>query len=486
MFDFGEKNTANTLNVGETSSQPDQLEQSHESLIIYQDSECFRLLSEVMQRQGFPVPKGIQSNTSRVPLILKTNRQPLIFIEASNSAVGLTDAIRRLVSHQSRVVIIGREDCITVYRRIRGMGFYYLLLPADTTEINYLLNILKNDQRYTRGPMHSRAAMRIAVVSMKGGTGCTLVSTELSFALQRETGQPVIVTDHNYNLSNMHIMLGKKDLARSPLSSESLKQQRLTNTIDPVGVQSRLVPVVDQISYMGVESRNLNPEHIREYTHLMLDTQSREANFIVEDFSGSINFYPDPAWLCPIADCVVLMVQPTLSGLHETRQYLQHVKEADNEDPSTRILLVLNHTTPEKTIDRKLIEQYLDCPITAELPYVKSCEGLLTSGKRLIDGRSGLATELNRLSHIVLGRNPDTTGSFVTRLTDRLKQTLSKSGKQKDQNQQAMSELDFLDSNKDTLTDPQPGTPKETKKVTIIRKKIRTIHVPEETTGMSS
>ena len=261
--------------------------------------------------------------------------------------------------------------------------------------------------------------MRIATVALKGGSGSTMISCELAYALSSETGQEVIIADHGYTSSNMHIMLGKKDLVRRPIGDEGIRHHTLTNMLDPVGVQSQLVRIERGINYLGFESMNSNADEMREYTHNMLGTLLRSANFIIEDYSGSVKFYPDPKWLCPITDCVVLVTLPTLSALHETRNFLKQFDAAqETAEHKTRLILVLNHVAPSSNIDQKAIEQFLERPVEIEFPYQKKTEELLTSGKRFIDSKTGLTMPFQHLARQILGKPVEEKIPLVARLQE--------------------------------------------------------------------
>lgn len=412
------------ISIGSHSSETKD-EQS--SLILYQSSDCFSLIREAMLCEGMEAPASKQCQPHQVADALAKAEESLIFIEVTDSLIDAAQTLKRLVSHNARVVLVGSEDRISTYRTLEELGFYYLLWPADKNEVISFLQDIIDDIQRSKGPHFCRSAMRIAVVSMKGGSGCTMVAAELAYGLFRKTSQPVMVADHSYCHSNMAIMLGKKDLARRPVSEEAFRHHTLTNILDPVGVQSLLVRVERGISYLGFESRSVDPAQMREYTHDMISTQLRETNFIIEDYSASVNFYPDPRWLCPLVNCVVLVVQPSLSGLHETREFLRQFCQemAVCNDPA-RLMVVLNHSVPPETIDKAMVEQFLDYPVTVELPYQKHCETWLTSGKRFIEGRNRLAVPFQQLVRVVLGKPAHQKRSLVQRIKGTLQGRMGK------------------------------------------------------------
>ena len=412
MIDF----TDNIVSFGKNSPKENS---NTDCLVLYQTNQCYQLLEETLLYEGMEAPEFHRCHEEHIADRLSDSKHPLIFVEVRNNLVEVAQTLRWVVPQQTQLVLIGHVDSISVHRQLEELGFYYLFWPADKSEISQLLKQLHNDLQNNSSPLDIRTAMRIAVVSAKGGSGCTMVSCELAHALSRETLQPVILGDHAYHDSNMHIMLGIKDLVRSPINEEGLKHHTLTNMLDPVGVHSQLVRVGRGISYLGFESSDTSPEEMREYTHNMLATQTRDANFIIENYSSAAKFYPHPSWLCPITDCLILVTQPTLSALHNTKSYLARFDEVQQQsEEKTRLILVLNHVTPAgNNIDRKLVEQFLEHPVNIELPYVSRAEEILTSGKRFIDTKTGLTMPFQHLSKLIVGKPARPERTLKARLT---------------------------------------------------------------------
>ena len=408
----------------ETGKSNTTVTEKRNCCLFYQTTECFRLLEETLLYEGFEAPVARVCTNDNISDAVAETDYSLLFIEVTDQLMDQALRLRSHLSHDTRVVLIGHEDSISTLRAIEDLGFYYLLWSSNKQDIAAFLHTLRDDQHRNRGPQQVRAAMRVAVVGLKGGSGCTMAAAELAYGLAEESHQQVIVVDHGYTGSNMHIMLGKRDLLRQPIGSEGMQHHTLGSFLDQAGSQSQLSRVEKQISYLGFElglddEKNAaiaTPESLREYTNNVLKTLQRDANFIVEDYSASTKFYPHPRWLCSLVEGVVLVVQPSLSGLHETRAFLEqfHIHNALAANPA-RLILVLNHCRPTGGVDRKAVEEYLGQKIDIELPYLKNCEELLTSGKRFISGRTRLNNPFTNLSRLILGK-PLLKQSLLSRL----------------------------------------------------------------------
>ncbi len=395
--------------------------------LFYQSDDCRRLLQEAMQYEGMAEPRCKPSTDATITDDIVGVESPLLLLEVRRNLVDIAHQIRPLVTPVTRVVIIGREDSMTAYRAIRHLGFYYLYWPAEKLDVAAFLRDIQEDMQHNKGPQNVRRAKRVAVVGPKGGTGCTMVTCELAHGLVQESQQQVILVDHAYTCSDMHIMLGQRDLKRQPISEQAQKHHALGNILDYVGAQSQLTRINKMISYLGFEVSDGSSEELREYTNNILEPLQQDANFIIEDYSASVKFYPQPAWLCPLMDCVILVTQPTLTGLHEAKNFLDKFQRInkDTREPA-RLILVLNHSQPKDAVDRETLEQFLKTRVDIEIPYIRQCEELLTSGQRLLEGRNAQKVPLINLARMVIGKPVTRPGAGLLSLLKRKEKTRAK------------------------------------------------------------
>ncbi len=392
----------------------------HETTFLYQTDACRHLLEETMKFEGMGVPFSLPCTDDQIVEAVIGIESQLIFIEAKKNMVHLAKQLSPLLKHHTRVVLIGHEDSISAMRAVKELGFYYLFWPLEKKEVAVFLHFLQKDQSYQTGPQDARSARRIAVVAVKGGSGCTMTSAELAHTLASESQQKVIIADHGYTGSAMHVMLGKRDLAKRSIAEASQTHQTLGSVLDMGGAQGQLTRINPQIDYLGFEGKSGSGEDMREYTNNVLDALRREANFIIEDFSASSNFYPNPEWLCTQASVVVLLIQPTLSSISEARNFVtQFQKQNENQPTPARLITVLNHCQPKPAIPRASIEKYLELELDLEFPYYRQCEDLLIKGKRFFDSKTPLARPFVNLARMILGKPLEKKFSFAKGLFEK-------------------------------------------------------------------
>ena len=381
--------------------------------LLFQTQDCRTLIEEAMKYEGMDAPHCELCTDDKIVDAIVQVESPLLLIEMKHNLVDIAHKLRSLVSQATRVVLIGRDDSITALRAVKHLGFYYLYWPAEKMDVAQFLHDLQEDLRQAKGPLSSRYAKRVAVVGPKGGSGCTMITCELTHSLVQESHQPAILVDHGYTCSDMHIMLGKRDLPRRPITEQAQKHHTLGNILDHMGAQSQLSRVDDMISYLGFEVESGAGDDLREYTNNILEPLRQDANFILEDYSASVKFYPQPEWLCPLMDCVIVVIQPTLSGLHEAQVFLEGFKRVNEqiENPA-RLLLVLNHVHPKDSVEQATLEQYLQARVDIEIPYFKGCEEFLIAGKRFVNNKTPLQKPFINLARLILGKPTIKASSF--------------------------------------------------------------------------
>ena len=376
------------------------------TVVFYQTDDCFYHLKESLRFAGMDSPEKKKCIESEIPDALITTPGSFLFIECQGDAAEQANILRHLIPQEVIAVIIGWEDKMSIAREVEKQGFYYLLWPSKKEDTVALLHHINEDRSRTQPVNRARDAMRVGVIGLKGGIGCTLVTAELAYGLAQESQQQVILVDHGFKATNMHIMLGKRNLTLRKMTDAPLSHHSLTNTLDPMTAQSHLAAVDSGIRYLGLESDTMTPDELHDYNHQLISPLSGDANFILEDFSASVKFYPEPEKLCNTLDCLVVVVQPTLSGLHESKQFLEQFRDVNLQELTpSRLIIVLNYNSPEQHITAKTVEEFLGEPVDIQLPYFKKAEEYLTSGKRFTNSSTKLSAPFKELSRKILGKS---------------------------------------------------------------------------------
>ncbi|BDY04209.1 chromosome partitioning protein ParA [Ferrimonas sp. YFM] len=392
MFDLAKAISANT------KSEPQERGPAGFSL-FYQTPECHNLVQEVCRFEGWPEPHSQKESQGINPEKL----QDIVILELNDSDNVVADA-RQFASqmpNKKGIIIIGKEDAITTMRALKEMGFYYLFWPVGKQELTEFLRHVHANQQKFSGVSQNRKAKRISVVGTRGGCGTTLIATELASALAGSGAETVLV-DHKYQLSNIDIILGQKDLAKQDVKNISLQLHEL----DEDAAFSYLTKVSRRLNLLGLTG-DAPQRELTEFTHSLCDLLLRQANFMVEDYSASIDFPLEMEALYKRSDMIVLVLEPSVTSLRNGQQLLEQVAKfnLDGGD-DTRLLLVANYHRPESSFSLSLQEmhQFLEREMDIVIPYNKQTAHLVLEGRRLHKQESGKQKPLTTLYRLINGQ----------------------------------------------------------------------------------
>lgn len=355
------------------------------SVVFYQTDECRELVQESYRFEGIAPPVIAKNSDMAITDHVREQSVEIVIVELNKSRNVTEDArrISHLLPSHASVIIIGSEDAISTIRNLKAMGFYYLFWPITKQElIDFVRNVSENRQRNT-GPGQLRRAKRVAVVGGKGGTGTSLLTAELAHQLAQEEKSSCIVVDHNYHSGNLDIMLGLQKFEK-----RRIQKGTFANSLDLSSAQNLLVKESERLSVLALSGAEMSSREIREYLAMVTDLVSSECHFILEDMSASsgIPFEEPQAWVN--SDCIILVTSPHVSSVRDAGRLKAWIdNKPENKRP--RLLLVVNHTQPEKfaTVPLADIEKFLGCKPDVVLPFTGDIGQKLLEGKRVFSMR---------------------------------------------------------------------------------------------------
>ncbi|PSW18342.1 chromosome partitioning protein ParA [Photobacterium sanctipauli] len=365
--------------------------------LFYQTPNCKALVEEVFRFEGWAAPECRSDNINTTDL-QSVQLQELVLLELNQSSNVVEDArsfASQLPNHNG-VIVIGKEDAITTLRGLKDMGFYYLFWPVGKEELTDFIRHVHNNQKKFAGVSQNRKAKTVAVVGSKGGVGTSLFSAEIATALA-SSGADCVLVDHQYHMTNMDIMLGKKDLNRHDTSHFShqlhdMDEQSAADYLIRINKKCRLLSVT------GEEP----PHTLFDYTRTISDLLIRQTNFIIDDFSGSVRFPLNIKQLAEDHDICILIVEPSVTSARNTKKIIEQLQNYQSLNMrESRIITILNAHRPEPSfaMNQAEIEAYLGRAIDVVMPFDKNTAHHLLSGKRLhkLENSNGPLTTLIRL-----------------------------------------------------------------------------------------
>lgn len=188
----------------------------------------------------------------------------------------------------------------------------------------------------------------ISICSGKGGTGKSITTINLGYALQ-ELNKKVILLDNNLTSPNLGVYLGLTDI---PISlNDSLK--RKNHATETVYVHSSGLNIIP--SSISIKDLNINPENIRD----VFSELRGNADFVIVDNSGGLN--SDALQGIINSNEILIITNPdiaSVTGALRTIKFAESLKKPIRGIVLNRVKGVkneLNIQEIEKTLGREII-----------------------------------------------------------------------------------------------------------------------------------
>ncbi|OBT15846.1 hypothetical protein A9264_06030 [Vibrio sp. UCD-FRSSP16_10] len=401
MFDLSEELSLDIDKKKKSSPKANAPKQSGGATLFFNDAECKETVLEAYNFEGLEVPtciKGLPNSDKQQALgdVVLVQMTQSLDIEIDAQQVNAT------LPNSKTVILLGQTDSIHTLRRLEKMGFYYLPWPVDKLELIECLKQASRDERKRYESGYFRKAKRVAVVGTKGGIGTSVIGTELCSLLAKKGSRTVLV-DHHYSLSNIDIILSKKELEQVDISSITVEPSKL----DEESASSYLNEVEHNFLYLGFTGEDKLDE-LEKYTNTVSEKLSRQANFIVSDYSGSLDFPVKAETLIAEHDVVVLITEPSVSGIRATQRLLDKIKDVVIPQlVRPRVMVVINHHRPEASFNLNIeeVERFLKVKADMVIPFYKTASKQLIDGKKLQALEKGKQVPFTQLAMVINGQN---------------------------------------------------------------------------------
>ncbi|KLV04166.1 chromosome partitioning protein ParA [Photobacterium aquae] len=374
--------------------------------LIYQSQACLALVQEVFVFEGWNPPM-VEKEALRSSEFDNSGLNEIIILELNESANVVEDAKRfasQIPTHKG-VIIFGKEDAISTLRALKDMGFYYVFWPVTKQELaDFLSHVSKNLQTFS-GVSNLRKAKRVAVVGSKGGVGTTMLSTEIASVLASD-GTDTVLVDHQYEDSNIDVMLSIKGLKRHNITEMTMPLHEL----DDESAISFLTKVRANLRLLALDGGESDYQ-LLGFNRTLCQLLGRNTNYIIEDFSASTGFRTDPLSLVEHNDVVVVVIEPSVSSVRNARRLIERIANLQISDTKKlRVLTVLNSHRPDSAfvLSKEEVAEYLTVPIDVYLPFSRSLGRLILEGKRAHKHDRQMQQSLDELVRLINGQRNET------------------------------------------------------------------------------
>jgi pilus assembly protein CpaE len=265
-----------------------------------------------------------------------------------------------------------------------------LLLPQLTENVVFAVRKASHSGRRSAGGS-SRQGRVVTVFSPKGGTGKTVLSTNLSTSLAKHWGKRALLLDLDLQFGDAAIMLGLEpektiyDLVTAPGELDSEKLSGYT-TRHASGLEILPAPLRPEDAELVTEAKLAR----------LLEVARESYDVIVVDTSP---FFHGPmlATLDRTDDLLLLtsLDVPTIKNVRLSLQTLDLLSF-----PRDRVRVVLNRANSKVGMQRKEVESALEMPVRYEVPSDRAVPVSVNRGKPAVmdDGRADFSRAVRELA----------------------------------------------------------------------------------------
>jgi DNA-binding response OmpR family regulator len=311
-------------------------------LVVDDDEDTLKLVRLMLSRQGYDVISGERGGQA---LELARSEAPdLILLDVMMPDMDGFEVARRLRADEqtANIPIIMFTAKTQVEDKITGLeagADAYLTKPTQPRElfaqVKSVLARARKSRSATPQISETDRGFIVSVLGVKGGLGVSSMATNLGITIHRKGHKPVLVAELRPGYGGISLELGY-------LNPESLKLllKNKPKNITPQEIELSLVTHTSGVKFL------LASPHPKD----------AELSSAIENFEAILRYLPYLARytvldlgssLAPVArmgvqasDIVVVAVEPTPNGVHQTRFLLEDLYELGIGEGRVRIVLV--------------------------------------------------------------------------------------------------------------------------------------------------
>lgn len=346
---------------------------------------------------------------------LETAPDILVFRLDSNWEVELEALSSRPAAQRPPMIIVSAESDPQVMRSSMQAGARdFFVEPFDPEEVLRSVEGLR--QEALENPSQQDARITV-VMNAKGGSGASLIASNVAHALCNMYEQRVALVDLDLQFGSLSYYL---DLNLKHGIKEALDN---VDDLDAIALDGYLVKHDSGLRLMGVEEGRiiLNDEVSSERLRHLIALLSRAHHHVIIDVPRQIDLITST--VLEMADQVVIVTQQNLTHLRDTARLIDVLRD-DLEIPSEQLEVVVNRFQKDAMISRTEIENTLKRRSLICIPNdFKNVSESLNDGIPLLEfaRRAPISKAIIDLCEVVRGNKNAEQPSVLGRLFAKLK-----------------------------------------------------------------
>jgi pilus assembly protein CpaE len=237
-------------------------------------------------------------------------------------------------------------------------------------------------------PVVDTGANVIVVVSPKGGSGKTMLSTNLAYGLaQRHPGTVALV--------DLDVQFGDVGTALR-LNAQYSIAEAVHNPTDPIHVKSYLTPHDAGFWVLGAPANPIDADDVKpEAVKLVLETLRLEFDWLVIDTGAGVDDHTLTA--LELASQVILVATTDVAAIHGVRKLVDVLDQLNF--PAERQVVVLNRANARVGLSVEDIERTVGRRVEGRIPSARVVPTSMNLGSAILEdnARSNVGRAINDL-----------------------------------------------------------------------------------------
>ena len=241
----------------------------------------------------------------------------------------------------TRVIVIGAENDVTLYRSLIKMGISdYLALPVTSGQVFEAIYTLVAD------PDSQPSGKVFAFIGAHGGVGSSTVAHNVAWSLTEVRNLDVALLD-------LDLQFGTAALSFNVEGRQGIYDcLSQTDRLDDQLLDRFMVQYEEHLRILGTSGSLVLPENIdQEALDALVTIVSRRFPFVVLDVPSRWNDWVHRTVMS--ADEVILTATPDLVSLRDAQNLLRHINDARGEERRAKVIINQSGKTKKTELNER-------------------------------------------------------------------------------------------------------------------------------------
>jgi pilus assembly protein CpaE len=378
----------------------------HNLLVVDKDDEFVAAAKELFEGR-LPVVRSIEDASQ----VIEEGELRMLLLGPSLSSTESMEQIRTLHNQDPALVIMVVAETVTadLLRSAMRVGVSDVIeTPLDEPKIEAAIEQFGHDVLKRKSavrmvtPVRSERGAIITVTSAKGGSGKTVVATNVALLLNRLPDKKVVLVDADLQFGDVCLLLQLEPrftMVNAAHELHQLDSEMLDSllTEHPTGLKVLAAPLepafADDITTAGLMQ--------------MLDILQETYDYVVVDTASML----DELILSLIekADQVLMVVDMDLPSVKNAKLALETLRLL--KFSTANVQLVMNRSNSRARLDNKEIEGALKMEISAAVPSDAAVPNSVNEGRPIVesDPKGKVAKGFESVAELIAGKIPEAT-----------------------------------------------------------------------------